>query len=193
MWWWWLIGLIAIAALVIAIIALVNNGGSASCHTTTGATGVTGPIGMEPLLLVAISSDLGDGSITQAQTGVIDLSTGGAIMEVYDPNSMFDGSTTITVPTGGTYRVTTRAWGEGSSASPFRTDMFQFVNGISASQIQQQAATFASISNVVEANHTMTNIYTVAAGTQFTFQLLPVSPNTLVLRSGFFEVAQLPP
>jgi len=156
-------------------------------------TGATGPTGVVPTLcLAAISSNLGD----QQATGnnVIDLTANGAVVDIYDPCQMYNGSTTITVPVDGTYRVTTRAWGNAGTQTGMRLDMMQLVNGVQTSQLQQTQSTASDVNGSVQANIMMTNIFTVSAGTQFTYAFGPViDGGTLTLRSGFFEVAQLPP
>lgn len=208
--------IVAIAALVIAIVALVrtnhghgctgptgdwgdcgspgSSGSRGSCgeRGPTGATGATGASAPE-LVLASISSNLGGGSIIQPVGGLIDWNPGtvSTVTTLFDPEGMFNGSDTMTAPVDGTYRVTSRVWAIGGSSVPFRVDMSQRVDGLVTSQLQSQSATFASDGNAVHAFHMMSNVYTVSAGTAFTVTFLPVSPFTVSLRSGFFEVAQI--
>lgn len=183
--------------------------GAPGFATNTGATGPTGPTGhMGPtgaaatgptgapapaLCHAAISSTLGLHTIPGVE--IINFTTGGAVVDLYDPCSMFDGSTTFTVPTNGTYRVTTRIWGSNNQNTGMRVNMVQQVNGAQTSEIQQLQQTVATIpGTALEIHSQMSNIYTVSAGTQFNLEYGPfIEQANLILRSGFFEVVQLPP
>jgi len=221
MWLWVFMTSVAVAAIVIASIALwaANPSGAqgetgATGHTgekgatgsngligstgaegqigATGATGIQGATGVAPSLLRAcISSDLGGGVFAYTGTSLINFEPVGAVTEIYDPNFMFNGSTTITAPVAGTYKVSSRVWGNAGGATGFRMDLTQLVNGVAASQLNSQATIVGTDGSTNQASISMFNVFTVTGAATFVVQLF-LGPSVMInLRSGYFEVEQI--
>lgn len=164
--------------------------GAAGVNGVTGATGVQGATGVNPFLYRAcISSDLGNISVTG--TSIVNFNPVGANIDLYDPNFMFNGSTTIVVPTAGTYKVSSRVWGNNGGNTGFRFDVLQLVDGVLPPARPQQATVAATDGANRQASITISNVFTVTTAATFVTQIFVANGTGIQLRSGYFEVEQI--
>ncbi len=108
---------------------------------------------------------------------------------VYDPQNMFNGTTTITVPVDGYYRIICRLFATGGTGSLTSfTVSIKYPRWPAASIFlaQRDAVSIPSISGGMNAGLTIAVLVHVPASTSFIVSGIPS-----ILRNGYFEVRQI--
>jgi hypothetical protein len=163
-----------------------------------GGTGPTGPGGLDPssLLSFAISSNMAQPAGPNVQAnGVVDWTFNLANVNIFDPDGMFNGSTTVTVNKAGTFRVTARLWGNTGSANDVRGDITILHNGSSdISQAMNGAVVgqdpTASPGNMILPMFIEGVFTNVLAGDTFSVMVV-TDLGSLGYRSGYWEVVEI--
>jgi hypothetical protein len=194
--WWLLAGLLLVAALVMSIIALVQinkkgiSGGSGSgSGSGGGSSSASSPISN----FIALSSNLGDGL---AQGGTINWNpTGTTDFQLDDDHLAFNGTTTVTTWSAGTYDVQARIWASLVTGPSSAVKLEQRINGVAADNAHltvtvSEASTTTAGLQVVAIDLTCLNT-NLAAGSLLTFFISTDNSAIFDLQGGYLKVERI--
>ncbi len=175
--------------------------GSAGPTGTTGGTGVAGPTGIPPPIpfnptgpYFALTTDFGGAGNNGLPATTVNWTPQNSTYLLFDPFGMYNGSTLVTAPTGGSYKVTARI-ASATSVTP-TTGELQLTVVCSNFTLFIVNQTLTSNGATLSANMYAASLFiNVLSGQTFSVRLGSDqgAPATVSGINGYFEVEYLPP